>query len=355
MMTISLSIWINSIPHKSSSSSSPLPLPPPSSSFTPSSSLPLPLFKVKSSLTSYLTSYLTLIWLIILPTVIQCTETDDMNCVPFINRLTFCSTTKRDDIYYQIEVPTTGYQTNFSLIDFDVDSFDLKNDRVVFKPIINLRPKVYRVTILATQVKTETLVGPNCMILEIELNDLHCNYVGHCTVVVSVLASFCLILLTALSVSLIILRRKKPLSLILRKVKIPDDDSYSNSHQSESGDQNLIIPRKASSVAADIANGTITRPIFSPPDGLLMPRKSSLKQSRIEVIPVKDDPLKALEAGIENAGYQESEASRRASIIPEVEEPEDKKDSLAPDLGAENRRKSIVTFSDKTEVIRIAK
>lgn len=106
-----------------------------------------------------------------------------------------------------------------------------------------------------------------------------------------------------------------------------------------------------------------------------MPRKSSLKASKIEVVPVKDDPLKNSANGtgrsvlpgiipedadrgrrsFENEGYEESESSRRNSTTNEIEASSSPTDPETPIPPNNIRRKSTVTFSDKTEIIRIMK
>lgn len=129
-------------------------------------------------------------------------------------------------------------------------------------------------------------------------------------------------------------------------------------------EQGFISPRKASYSPTELINGPDFRAPFQPPNGIIVPRKSSLKVSRLEVTPVKDDPLKTgngksaslseAENGekksFENEGYQESESSRRNSVANDD-------GHLSPDGPYPNqgRRKSTVTFSDKTEIIRIMK
>lgn len=123
-------------------------------------------------------------------------------------------------------------------------------------------------------------------------------------------------------------------------------------------DQCFISPRKASYSPTELINGTDFRSTLEPHNGMIVPRKSSLKVSRLEVVPVKNDPLKTGNGNnspelkdkksFENEGYQESDSSRRNSATNCDD------GQLAPEI-YQGRRKSTVTFSDKTEIIRIMK
>lgn len=73
----------------------------------------------------------------------------------------------------------------------------------------------------------------NCLLLRLDANDKHCNFVRNCTTVISVLASISLILAMAFSISLIVIHRRKALTCRFWGKKSVDDDNCSTNCQPE--------------------------------------------------------------------------------------------------------------------------
>ncbi|XP_074602304.1 uncharacterized protein LOC141855982 [Brevipalpus obovatus] len=348
-----------------------------------------------SSITSY--TVLSIVFLLTMSSkVIQTSASETakldlmwcLNHNSFYHEVKICSMLRPGHPIYQIDFtrPTEHSPVN--------ESSDSSSSTLVIRLIDEEQFKVDRTTLVYTGGKklssdpvaiflvrkhTDKEEVVNCMLLKLDVSDRHCSYVRNCTTVISILASLCLILIMGLSITLIILHRKSPINckFWLKKSEDIEDDGYFNDNQPDHGgnDQGFISPRKPSYAPTDKGNGSIIRPNFSPPSGYIVPRKSSLKASKIEVVPVKDDPLKNSANGtgrsvlpgiipedadrerrsFENEGYEESESSRRNSTTNETEtlsSPADPEAAIPPN---NIRRKSTVTFSDKTEIIRIMK
>ncbi|CAG2174885.1 unnamed protein product [Oppiella nova] len=169
------------------------------------------------------------------------------------------------------------------------------------------------------------------------------SYTSPCTIIIAFLASLCLILFTALALALIILRRKKPITFKFgqredrESIQYDSGKSYNETNYEETFEQSNKIESTIDVTANNILIGAKAVSKDSP-SLTSMPRKSSLKPPKTNF----SDQLN--NNGIyENAAYTGGELD----VVHEVSE--DKPIDEKP-VFQEGRRKSIVTFSETTQV-----
>ncbi|CAG2113946.1 unnamed protein product [Medioppia subpectinata] len=156
------------------------------------------------------------------------------------------------------------------------------------------------------------------------------SYTSSCTVIIAFLASLCLILFTALALALIILRRKKPITF-----KFGGRDDRESIH-----DEHYEQPPKESTIDATnniLIGAKAVHNANSPRTSY--PRKSSLKPSKSLTDQMNNN--------YDNTAFNISELGAVQELVEEVNE--ETQIEQKPRF-QETRRKSIVTFSDTTQV-----